>query len=119
MSNAALIDAFYTQVSDFLGELSSVFPHDLEFPTYRAQFFLMKRTNPSLPLKQLGVYASVLEPVLATRNAEAFLTCEVPPGLESLVEKLRGYWLFMTPENQSVVWGYLRLLTALASRYTA
>jgi hypothetical protein len=119
MTNAALVEAFYTQVSDFLGELSTVFPHDLEFPAYRAQFYLMKRTNPSLPLKQLGLYAPMLEPVLATRNAESFLTCDVPAGLEPLVEKLRGYWLFMTPENQSVVWGYLRLLTAIATRYTA
>ena len=118
MSKAVLLDAFYTQVSDFLGELSRVFPYDLDFPTYRTQFALMRKANPTLALKQFGLYTSVLEPVLQTRSADVFMTCEVPPELAGLVEKLRGYWLYMTPENQSVVWSYLTLLTQIAKRYS-
>lgn len=119
MAKAVLVETFYTQVSDFLGELIRVFPYDLDFPSYRTQFHLLKKTNPTLPLKQLGVYAPVLEPLIQARRADTFLTCDIPPGLESLVQKLRGYWTYMTPENQTNVWGYLHLLTQIASRYTA
>ncbi len=119
MSKTVLLDAFYTQVTDFLGELTRVFPYDVDFPAYRTQFHILRKTNPTLPLKQLGMHASVLEPLIRARSAETFLTCDVPPGLESIVHKLRGYWTYMTPENQAIVWGYLHLLTQIASRYTA
>jgi len=119
MSKTILLDAFYTQVSDFLGELTRVFPYDLDFPAYRTQFHILKKTNPTLPLKQLGMHASVLEPLIRARQAETFLTCEIPPGLEGVVQKLRGYWTYMTPENQATVWSYLHLLTQIASRYTS
>lgn len=118
MSNARLLDAFYSQVSDFLGELIRVFPYDLDFASYRTQFHILKKTNPTLPLKQVGLHASTLEPLIRERRADTFMTCDVPPGLEPLVQKLRGYWTYMTPENQEIVWGYLHLLTQIASRYT-
>ena len=119
MSKPILVDTFYGQVSNFLGELCRVFPYDPDFPSYRTQFQLLRKTNPTLPLKQLGLHAPALLPLLSARSADTFMTCDVPPGLESLVQKLRGYWSYMAPENQAVVWSYLELLTALASRYTA
>lgn len=118
MSKTILLDAFYTQVSDFLGELTRVFPYDVDFAAYRTQFHILK-TNPTLPLKQLGVHAADLEPLIRARRADTFLTCDVPPGLEGIVQKLRGYWSYMTPENQGIVWSYLHLLIQIASRYTS
>ena len=119
MSKPILLDAFYTQVSDLLGELARVFPYDLDFPAYRTQFHILKKTNPGLPLKQLGMYAPTIEPLIKSRDAEAFFTWDVPSGFESLVDKLHGYWDHMTPENRAIVWSYLHLLTQIASRYIA
>jgi hypothetical protein len=126
MSKKILLDAFYTQFSDFLGELSNVFPSDTDFPTYQTQLHLIKKVNPTLLIKEAGAYLCPVEHLLRARDADAFLKSNIPAELEqatdnvsAMVQKLRGYWRTMTPQNQAVVWAYLLLLTEIAKRHNS
>lgn len=127
MSKKVLLDAFYTQFSQFISELSRAFPEDTDFPTYSAQLMLLKRVNPNLVIKEMMTHLLPVKEIIRARDADYFLGGTPPATLVELVSsesidpvlnKLRSYWKQMTPENQSVVWSYMNLLIEIAERYS-
>ena len=122
------MDAFYGQFSDFLGELSKVFPEDTDFPTYRTNLYMVKKMNPGLLIKEVMAHIIPGEEIIQARNADYFFKGDPSSKLvelvssesiEPVIRKLRGYWKSMSKDNQSVVWSYLILLIELAKRYSA
>lgn len=127
MSKKILLDAFYTQMSEFLSQLSRVFPEDTDFPTYHTQLLLVKRINPGLVIKEMMEHILPLEDIIRARNADYFLAGAPPDSLTELVSseniehilrKLKSYWRQMSSENRSVVWSYMLLLIEIAKRYS-
>lgn len=127
MSKKILLDAFYTQFSEFLSELSRVFPDDTDFPAYNAQLLLVKRVNPTIAVREFTTHVVPIEDIIRARDANYFLAGNpsktlvdaiTTDNVEPLVQKLKSYWKQMSTENQSVVWSYMLLLVEIAKRYS-
>lgn len=127
MSKKILLDAFYTQFSEFLSELSRVFPDDPDFPAYNAQLLLVKRVNPVIAVREFTTHVVPIEDIIRARDANYFLAGKpsktlvdaiTTDNIEPVVQKLKSYWRQMSAENQSVVWSYMLLLVEIAKRYS-
>lgn len=128
MSKKIYIDAFYGQFSDFLQQLSRVFPEDTDFPAYHTSVLLIKKANPNLVIKEIMAHVIPFEDVIRAKDASYFLGGRPSQNLVKLVssdnidpvlDKLRSCWRAMSPENQAIVWEYMILLIEIAKRYSA
>ena len=125
MSKKILLDAFYTQSTDFLTELAKAFPEDPDFPAYKTGLLLLQKTNPALVIKTVHEHVMPYEATIRARNVDFFLKhdysnhIENDDALEQVIRKLKGYWEQMSETNQTVVWRYITLLLDLAKRYVA
>jgi hypothetical protein len=125
MSKKILLDAFYTQFTDFLTELAKAFPEDPDFPAYKTGLLLLQKTNPALVLKTVHEHVMPYEATIRARNVDFFLKHDYSnhidndDALEQVIRKLKGYWEQMSETNQTVVWRYITLLLDLAKRYVS
>ena len=116
------MDAFYNQFGDFLNQLIAVFPGDSDFPAYKAGLFLLQRTNPMLVVEQVHLHVSPFEATIRKRDETFFLNhgfneqVEDNDTLEQVIQKLKGLWGQLTPNNKDVVWTYTTLLLDRANR---
>jgi hypothetical protein len=124
MSRKILLDAFYNQFSDFLDQLTKVFPGDTDFPTYKMGLLLLQRTNPILVVSEVHKHVAPFEEIIRAKNEDFFLKHEFSEytsddALEQIIMKLKGLWSTLTDNNKTCVWGYIILLMDLAKRYSA
>lgn len=128
MSKKILIDAFYGQFSNFLEELSKLFPGDSDFPAYRTSVLLIKKANPNLVIKEIMSHVIPFEDMIRARDAGYFLggrpsqdavDLVSSQSIDPVLDKLRGCWRAMSDENRKVVWDYMILLIEIAKRYSA
>ncbi len=128
MSKKILLDAFYGQFSNFLEELSRVFPEDTDFPAYHTSLLMVKKANPNLVIREIMAHVIPFEDIIRAKDANYFLGGRPSQNLVELVssqsidpvlDKLRGCWRAMSTENQAIVWDYMILLIELAKRYSS
>lgn len=111
MARQLILDAFYGQLTDFLGELGKVFPDAKDIGVAQTKVQLLRRTNPALALTQTVATLGPYEHQIRARHADDFLCLPVVGDI------LQSYWSQMSPENKAVVWAYIILLLDLAKRY--
>lgn len=119
MSKKVFLDAFYNQFSDFLTELTKVFPDDLDFPAYKTALLLLQKTNPRLVVDQIRLHVLPFEETIRARNESFFLDhtfSEYADTLDQVIQKLKGLWTQLTEANKKCVWDYIILLIDLTQR---
>jgi hypothetical protein len=125
MSKKIFMDAFYNQFTDFLNQLIAVFPGDSDFLAYKTGLALLQRTNPMLVVEQVYLHVTPFEATIRARNEAFFIQhgfnehIEDNDTLEQVIQKLKGLWTQLTPNNKNVVWTYTTLLLDLAKRCVA
>ena len=108
--------AFYEQLESVLRNLSSMFPEDPDFPTFR--FFLsgLKMGNPLLPIKTFHENVSKYEHVILARD-EAFLLAYNGDNVDfDILAKFQTYWGTFDAETKASLWQYLFILNECAKR---
>lgn len=125
MSRKLLIDAFFNQFSDFLNELIRVFPNDADFPTFKTALTLLQRTNPMLVITQVKTCTDPYAEMIASKNENFFIEHDYSEdvdgdgAVQQVIQKLKGLWEVLTPNNKKVVWDYVKVIRDLASRCSA
>jgi hypothetical protein len=122
MSKKVLIDVFFNQFNTFLDELRHMYPEDSDFPTFITTLAMMKSTNPMLVVN--FVKTEIIDPYgekISARDESFFLNQEYAgPDVDlNIIEKLKQYIQTMTPENKSVVWSYIEVITQICARVLA
>lgn len=116
MSKKLFIDAFYSQFSEFLEQLTQMYPEDKDFPSFSTNLTAMKYMNPMYPIK--FVYSEVVEKYkdkIFSRDETFFLNSEqIQESADiNIVYKLKSYIQNMTNENKNAVWSYLEIITKI------
>lgn len=124
MSKKIFLDAFYTQFSEFLDQLITVFPDDSDFPAYKTGLILLRKVNPSIVPTEVYTHTLPFDEMIRSKNEDFLLKHEFSEytsdgGLEQIIRKLKGLWQPLTPNNKQCIWGYLILLLDLAKRCIA
>ena len=119
MSNKKiLLDAFFDQFSQFLKELTRLYPNDSDFPTFLTTLSLMKSTNPMLVVKfvkndVIDVYGDKID----VKDETFFMNRSFEEHKEDvdmdIVSKLKSYIADMSPATKESVWAYIQILKKL------
>ena len=115
------MDAFFTQLHTFLGELGRVFPADEDFPAYDTALTLMQKVNPVLVVSEFTKHVIPFETMIREKNTDFFLKhnfSEFDPDntMDSIIKKLKGYWETMSEANKDAIWKYILLLVDISKR---
>ena len=122
MSKKIFIDVFFNQFSDFLTELSKVFPDDPDFPAYKIALGMLRKTNPMIVITTILTHVTPYEEMIKTKNSDFFLKREFSEhtnnddALEQVIRKLKGLWTTLSEANQNVVWSYIILILDLCKK---
>ena len=121
MSKKIFMDAFFTQLHAFLGELGRVFPVDEDFPAYDTALTLMQKVNPVLVVSEFTKHVIPFETMIREKNTDFFLKhnfSEFDPDntMDSIIKKLKGYWETMSEANKDAIWKYILLLVDISKR---
>jgi hypothetical protein len=117
------IDLFNTKFREFVADLVKVFPEDSELKLLQKGISLILVVNERLVL---NIYRDrVLIPFgdkLMERNEEFFLENnyqDIQKDVEDgarIIEKVKGFWKTLDPDNKEVVWKYLQVLLMLCKK---
>jgi len=121
MSKKIFIDAFFTQFHEFMTQLMTVFPNDLDFIVYDTGVSLLKNVNPGLVISEFNKYVLPYEEILRSKNSDFFLkhtfdSLEPDNTMEQVINKLKGYWLTLSEANKESIWRYIILLMDIVKR---
>lgn len=125
MSRKLLMDAFFNQFSDFLNELIRVFPSDADFPTFKTALNLLQKTNPMLVITQVKTHTDPYAEMITSKNENFFIEHDYSDdvdgdgAIQQIIQKLKGLWEVLTPNNKKVVWDYVKVIRDLATRCSA
>ena len=121
MSKKIFMDAFFTQVHEFMGQLIKVFPNDDDFKMYDDSVSLVQKMNPGMVLSEFNKHVGPFEDVIRAKDDNFFMyhtfsSLEPDDTMENVIQKLKGYWAGMSEQNKSSIWGYIILLLDIAKR---
>jgi len=121
MSRKIFLDAFFNQFSDFLTQLTIVFPDDSDFPAYKSGLQLLQKTNPKLVPEQVVLHVTPFEKTLRARDDRFFLDYTFDEysdddALGSIIHKMKIQWTTLSENNKKCIWDYTNLLLDLAKK---
>lgn len=119
------LEKFNQTFSEFLEDILRVFPDDAELRMYH---LAMKTAAAVKPTLVCGAFRKrVARPYgkqILARDESFFLSHEYADiqsefmQASKIIDKIKGYWSGMTPENREIVWKYFRVLIKLDERIT-
>ena len=121
MSKKIFMDAFFTQFHEFMDQLIKVFPDDTDFKMYDDGISLLQRVNPAMVLSEFVKHVTPFDEVIRARDDNFFMnhtfsSLEPDNTMEQVIQKLKGYWIAMSEQNKSSIWGYIILLLDISKR---
>lgn len=119
MSRKIFIDTFFNQFTQFVQQLSEIYPDDTDFPIFLSTLGLMKSTNPMLVVN--FVKTEIVDPFedkIMKRDESFFMNQDYSDKDVSIdiIRKIKEYIQNMTPKNKEIVWSYIELLTKLCKK---
>jgi hypothetical protein len=119
MSRKIFIDTFFNQFTQFIQQLSEIYPDDTDFPIFLSTLGLMKSTNPMLVVNFVKTeIVDLFEDKIMKRDESFFMNQDYSDKDVSIdiIRKLKEYIQNMTPKNKEIVWSYIELLTKLCKK---
>jgi hypothetical protein len=118
MSKKILIDTFFKQFGDFLTQLESMYPDDMDFPVFIATLNVLRTSNPIIVVKFVkeSIVDSYKDKIL-NRDESFFIEEDYTKHGDvnlDVVQKLKKYVKDMSPTSKDVVWKYIELLMKLS-----
>ena len=107
-SKVPLMNALFTQITEFCGELSQLYPDDPDFPILINALNLAKSTNPVLLSKTIRETLSKYDDHVLNHNEDFFLNSEFEEysGGMDVISKLKQYYKSMNESSKENVWKY-------------
>lgn len=112
-----LVNAFFDQLTTFLGELKDMYPDDPDFALGLTSVKMMRTMNPSMMVKLFFDSAKEYESEILTKNENFFLDHSFSNFQEmdfNLLDKLKQYVRGMSDTSKKNVWIYIENLYKLA-----
>ena len=124
---SSLLKAFNDHFIEFVSDIQSVFPDDVDILTAKNAFILMRKTNPKLIVHiwkshVVGKYKNVID----EGNIDFFINKDYAQDLETsahsakiieAIDRLRNPVKSMTKENQMKSMKYIQNLTKISTLY--
>lgn len=116
MSKIAFIKGFYEQLYAFLGEMTEMYPEDIEFRTYDTSLRMIQTTNPVLAPKTFYETVRDFSDKIDARDEAFFLNYTYKDVDVDIVGKMSKYFIESSPETKKCVWDYVTVLKELSKR---
>jgi hypothetical protein len=119
MSRKIFIDTFFNQFTQFVQQLSEIYPDDTDFPIFLSTLGLMKSTNPMLVVNFVkSEIVDLFEDKIMKRDESFFMNQDYSDKDVSIdiIRKVKEYIQNMTPKNKEIVWSYIELLMKLCKK---
>lgn len=115
--NPAIVNAFYDQLTTFLGELKEMYPDDPDFALGLTSLKMMRKVNPVAWVRVFYDGAKPYEAEILSKNEGFFLDhsfADVQDMDFNILGKLKQYVRGMSDSSKKVVWVYVENLYKLA-----
>lgn len=115
-SRKLLMNAFFDQLSSFIGELSSMYPDDPDFPLFSTTLTMIRKSNPSLAVKTIAEIITPFETRIFAKDENFFLEFSDFSQYEvdvNIFSKLKTYYTTMSNETKEIVWKYIHNIMKL------
>ena len=120
MSRKVFIDTFFNQFTQFVSELSEMYPEDTDFPIFKGTLNLLKSTNPMLVINFVkSEIIDLYETKIFERDETFFINEDYSNKKDvniDIIKKIKQYIENMTPKNKESVWCYIELLMKLCKK---
>jgi hypothetical protein len=115
-SKVVLLNALYDQFTEFVSQLSDMYPDDPDFPLFLTTVRMLKTTNPSLLSKYIVENAVPYEQQIMNMDEQFFLTNDFNSHEVSIdiLSKLKNYVSSMPEKTKQHVWKYCQNIIRLA-----
>ena len=130
----SLITAFNNQMSNFMNDLSYLYPNDKKFIIFEQKFEILRKANPALMIKKYFQYIYQFKESIMSKDEEFFKDKIKPNNLKNVynddqdlnnnkyiplkeVLNLTEYWDNMNDVNKEAVWKYFKVLTLLSEKW--
>jgi hypothetical protein len=119
MSRKIFIDTFFNQFTQFVQQLSEIYPDDTDFPIFLSTLGLMRSTNPMIVVNFVKTeIVDLFEDKIMKRDESFFMNQDYSDKDVSIdiIRKVKEYIQNMTPKNKEIVWSYIELLMKLCKK---
>ena len=117
-SKSVLMNAFYDQVTSFIGELNQMYPDDSDFSLYLTSVKMLKMTNPSMTIKAVYENTKPFDEAIMNKDEKFFLERSYSDYSDVvdtvLFGKLKTYVVNMDTRTKDIVWKYIHNIIKLA-----
>jgi hypothetical protein len=116
-SKIVLLNALYDQFTDFVRELTEMYPNDPDFAAFSVTLKMLRSTNPSLLAKYIVDNIAQYEGEILSKNENFFLNhdYEQYSGVDvQIFAKLKNYVSNMNSGTKENVWKYIQNIYRLA-----
>ena len=129
------MDKFYTifntKIVELLNDLIRIFPEDNDFKMYKNAVNLVKLANEKKLLEFYNMFVTdEYKDHINNKNEKFFLNHDYNDILNSnelkqeldgdinnkIVNKLKGYWSLLSPENREIIWNYFGLFIKISDK---
>lgn len=111
-SRIALVNALFDQLNSFLGQLTTMYPDDSDFPMFATTLKMLKTTNPMMVVKYLHDSITPFEEQILNKDEKFFLDysyTEFQGSVDiNIFSKLKDYVKNMDEQNKNTVWKYVQ-----------
>lgn len=118
-SRIVLLNALYDQVLSFLGELTEMYPDDVDFPVFTTTIKMLRSTNPSLIATYIREYTQQFTNQIANKDEKFFLEYSFSEYEEhvdvNIFSKLKNYFKNMNQCSKDNVWKYTQNIVKLVN----
>ena len=116
------LTAFNNLVIEFMDELIKIFPEENDFKIYKRGIEFISNNNKKKICKLFKIYVIAYKENIKSKNEEFFLQNSYSnviengdsEGLETVIKKLKNYWVNLSDNNKSQIWEYLNTLLTLS-----
>ena len=111
-SRITLVNALFDQLNSFLGQLTSMYPEDSDFPMFATTLKMLKTSNPMMVVKYLKESITPFEQQILEKDEKFFLDYSYSEFQETvdinIFSKLKDYVKNMEEHNKNIVWKYIQ-----------
>ena len=86
-SRIALVNALFDQLNSFLGQLTTMYPDDSDFPMFATTLKMLKTTNPMMVVKYLHDSITPFEEQILNKDEKFFLDYSFEIKISNRIQK--------------------------------
>lgn len=114
---------FLKQTDNFMDELCTIFPQNMEIQIFREKYNIIRSANSNLIIEYFCLYVYPFKQIILNQDETFFLD---GGGQEELKDtsglkfrdNIKNLWVSkMSSENKEIIWKYFKVFTILCEKY--